>query len=234
MKLNRHSDQGVNATISSVSGTPASVTNSGQKLKRGRKLKPKNSPAVESIKKKKRGRKNVQENQATATASTSDEDEECSAVNCVRPAGEWLFRFSVFFCLQNSGNIETVDLPIITHLIRLSLSTSFLTKYIFHLPTGREVDWVQCDGGCNKWYHMYCVGLVKNQIKADEDFVCKKCKKVSKTLADAKDNCDKTNDDSTPNKPTELDKEDDPDGTKINKTQTMEISDTDESHTKKK
>lgn len=42
---------------------------------------------------------------------------------------------------------------------------------------GREVDWVQCDGGCNKWYHMYCVGLVKNQIKPDDDYVCKKCRK---------------------------------------------------------
>lgn len=95
MKLNRHSDQGLNPTISSVGGTPVSVANSGQKLKRGRKIKPKNSPAVESIKKKKRGRKNVQENQTAATASTSDEDEECSAVNCVRPAGKFFFYFSV-------------------------------------------------------------------------------------------------------------------------------------------
>ncbi len=108
MKLNRHSDQGVNVTNASVGGgTPVSVTNSGQKIKRGRKIKPKNSPAVESIKKKKRGRKNVQENQTTATASTSDEDEECSAVNCVRPAGE--FRISpLFFCFSfdscNSGS----------------------------------------------------------------------------------------------------------------------------------
>lgn len=79
---------------------------------------------------------------------------------------------------------------------------------------------------------MYCVGLVKNQIKADEEYVCKKCKKVSKTLADAKDNCDKTNDDDdTPNKPTEFE-EDDPDGT-LSKSQ-MEISDTDECQTKKK
>ncbi|CAD7094087.1 unnamed protein product [Hermetia illucens] len=44
-------------------------------------------------------------------------------------------------------------------------------------PTGREVDWVQCDGGCNKWFHMYCVGLDKDQIKPDDDFICKRCKK---------------------------------------------------------
>lgn len=41
---------------------------------------------------------------------------------------------------------------------------------------------MQCDGGCNKWYHMYCVGLVKNQIKPDDDYVCRKCKKQSGAL----------------------------------------------------
>lgn len=45
--------------------------------------------------------------------------------------------------------------------------------------TGREVDWVQCDGGCNEWFHMECVGLNKNQVTADDEFVCKKCKKVT-------------------------------------------------------
>lgn len=48
----------------------------------------------------------------------------------------------------------------------------------FACSTGREVDWVQCDGGCNEWFHMLCVGLVKSQVKADDEFVCKKCKKV--------------------------------------------------------
>lgn len=41
---------------------------------------------------------------------------------------------------------------------------------------GREVDWVQCDGGCNEWFHMLCVGLVKSQMKPDDEFICKKCK----------------------------------------------------------
>lgn len=220
--MNRHSDQGVNATITSGGATPASVTSSSQKMKRGRKLKPKNSPATtESIKKKKRGRKNVQENQTTATASTSDEDEECSAANCVRPAGKSRFVFFSFFFVD-----------VILERVK---------TYCF---AGREVDWVQCDGGCNKWYHMYCVGLVKNQIKADEDFVCKKCKKVSKTMAEEKDNCDRTNDDNTPKKPTQIE-EDEPDDPKNNKSQTttttttnttpMDVSDTEEeSHTKKK
>lgn len=43
-------------------------------------------------------------------------------------------------------------------------------------PTGREVDWVQCDGGCNKWFHMYCVGIKRNEVSADDDYNCKRCK----------------------------------------------------------
>lgn len=46
-----------------------------------------------------------------------------------------------------------------------------------HKPTGREVDWVQCDGGCNEWFHMYCVGLNRSQIKADDDYICIRCSK---------------------------------------------------------
>lgn len=47
----------------------------------------------------------------------------------------------------------------------------------FHsVDVGREVDWVQCDGGCNEWFHMLCVGLVKSQMKPDDEFICKKCK----------------------------------------------------------
>lgn len=38
------------------------------------------------------------------------------------------------------------------------------------------MDWVQCDG-CNKWFHMVCVGLQKGELKPDEDFVCKTCAK---------------------------------------------------------
>lgn len=44
-----------------------------------------------------------------------------------------------------------------------------------HKPSGREVDWVQCDGGCNEWFHMFCVGLDRKQIKPDDDYICKRC-----------------------------------------------------------
>lgn len=42
-------------------------------------------------------------------------------------------------------------------------------------PTGREVDWVQCDGGCNKWFHMYCVGIKRNDVNAEDDYICVRC-----------------------------------------------------------
>ncbi|XP_068151533.1 lysine-specific demethylase 5 isoform X2 [Drosophila tropicalis] len=52
-----------------------------------------------------------------------------------------------------------------------------------HKPTGREVDWVQCDGGCNEWFHMYCVGLNRSQIKADDDYICIRCTKTVTVVA---------------------------------------------------
>lgn len=94
------------ATAGATGGTtPASAAT--LKMKRGRKLKPMNAKedtgvAASSatggagggggaLKKKKRGRKIVPENQTTH-ASTSEEDEECSAVNCVRPEGNFSTR----------------------------------------------------------------------------------------------------------------------------------------------
>lgn len=92
------------ATAGATGGTtPASAAT--LKMKRGRKLKPMNPKEDTSaagatggaggggsaLKKKKRGRKIVPENQTTH-ASTSEEDEECSAVNCVRPEGNFSTR----------------------------------------------------------------------------------------------------------------------------------------------
>ncbi|KAJ2954973.1 hypothetical protein O0L34_g3316 [Tuta absoluta] len=42
-------------------------------------------------------------------------------------------------------------------------------------PTGK-VDWVQCDGGCDQWFHMHCVGLVKSSLRDDDDYFCNTCK----------------------------------------------------------
>lgn len=42
-------------------------------------------------------------------------------------------------------------------------------------PTGQNVDWVQCDGGCEQWFHMACVGLSAEDINEDEDYICMTC-----------------------------------------------------------
>ncbi|KAL4712469.1 hypothetical protein ACJJTC_007485 [Scirpophaga incertulas] len=42
-------------------------------------------------------------------------------------------------------------------------------------PTGKEVDWVQCDGGCDQWFHMHCVGLRRGALREDDDYVCGAC-----------------------------------------------------------
>ncbi|RVE52903.1 hypothetical protein evm_002380 [Chilo suppressalis] len=42
-------------------------------------------------------------------------------------------------------------------------------------PTGKEVDWVQCDGGCDQWFHMHCVGLRRDALRDDDDYVCGAC-----------------------------------------------------------
>ncbi|XP_036210565.1 lysine-specific demethylase 5B isoform X1 [Myotis myotis] len=41
-------------------------------------------------------------------------------------------------------------------------------------PEGDEVDWVQCDGSCNQWFHQVCVG-VSPETAAKEDYVCARC-----------------------------------------------------------
>ena len=63
-------------------------------------------------------------------------------------------------------------------------------------PSGRAVNWVQCDGGCEMWFHLICVGLTKLDV-ADVEFLCSKCKKkrdpegiIDITMDDAED--DKT------------------------------------------
>lgn len=47
------------------------------------------------------------------------------------------------------------------------------------LPSSDEVDWVQCDGGCEKWFHMACVGLSAQDINEDEDYICIACSRTN-------------------------------------------------------
>uniref|UniRef100_A0A8C2GUX3 [histone H3]-trimethyl-L-lysine(4) demethylase n=1 Tax=Cyprinus carpio TaxID=7962 RepID=A0A8C2GUX3_CYPCA len=38
-------------------------------------------------------------------------------------------------------------------------------------PEGNEVNWVQCDGSCNQWFHQICVGVSAEQAE-NEDYIC--------------------------------------------------------------
>lgn len=42
------------------------------------------------------------------------------------------------------------------------------------LPEGDEVDWVQCDGSCNQWFHQACVGMTP-ELARSQDYVCVAC-----------------------------------------------------------
>ncbi|XP_061909380.1 lysine-specific demethylase 5B-B isoform X2 [Entelurus aequoreus] len=42
------------------------------------------------------------------------------------------------------------------------------------LPEGDEVDWVQCDGSCNQWFHQVCVGVTA-EMAEKEDYICIQC-----------------------------------------------------------
>ena len=39
---------------------------------------------------------------------------------------------------------------------------------------GSEVDWVQCDG-CDRWIHLFCVGLKAGEVKKMKEFYCEFC-----------------------------------------------------------
>uniref|UniRef100_A0A8D8Y443 [histone H3]-trimethyl-L-lysine(4) demethylase n=1 Tax=Cacopsylla melanoneura TaxID=428564 RepID=A0A8D8Y443_9HEMI len=42
-------------------------------------------------------------------------------------------------------------------------------------PEGDQVDWVQCDGGCEQWFHMICVNLNKTDLREDQEYICETC-----------------------------------------------------------
>ena len=39
-----------------------------------------------------------------------------------------------------------------------------------------QVDWVQCDGGCDEWFHQVCVG-VTCEMAENEDYICCLCQR---------------------------------------------------------
>ncbi|GIY53836.1 lysine-specific demethylase 5A [Caerostris extrusa] len=46
-------------------------------------------------------------------------------------------------------------------------------------PIGEAVNWVQCDGGCEQWFHLLCVGLDVTEVSESEDYICPNCAHAS-------------------------------------------------------
>lgn len=55
--------------------------------------------------------------------------------------------------------------------------------YCFICYLGKEVDWVQCDGGCEGWFHMHCVGLDRTEIAEEDDYICSNCKQADQNAS---------------------------------------------------
>uniref|UniRef100_A0A8C7MS39 [histone H3]-trimethyl-L-lysine(4) demethylase n=1 Tax=Oncorhynchus kisutch TaxID=8019 RepID=A0A8C7MS39_ONCKI len=49
-------------------------------------------------------------------------------------------------------------------------------------PCKDKVDWVQCDGGCDEWFHQVCVG-VTCEMAEEEDYICIDCTRKSSILS---------------------------------------------------
>ncbi|PAV60168.1 hypothetical protein WR25_18513 isoform C [Diploscapter pachys] len=41
--------------------------------------------------------------------------------------------------------------------------------------TSDELVWIQCDGGCNSWFHVLCVGIHDHDVEKIEHWHCDKC-----------------------------------------------------------
>ncbi|XP_069759397.1 lysine-specific demethylase 5A isoform X3 [Narcine bancroftii] len=85
--------------------------------------------------------------------------------------------------LSHSAKVQLEELMMVGDLLEVSLDE---TQHIWrilqatHLPAEDrflqilEVDWVQCDGGCDEWFHQVCVG-VSSEMAENEDYICTTC-----------------------------------------------------------
>jgi hypothetical protein len=95
--------------------------------------------------------KNANESDSDSTVDGSDAYETCGVTHCQRPSGKIFKNFhNNFKFIKFFYSIESVQ------------------------------DWILCDGGCEVWYHMVCVGLKIKEVKPDMEFICNNCKSSKK------------------------------------------------------
>ncbi|XP_012502902.1 PREDICTED: LOW QUALITY PROTEIN: lysine-specific demethylase 5A [Propithecus coquereli] len=85
---------------------------------------------------------------------SDDENAVCAAQNCQRPCKD---KGVVF--VTKKRRIKSISL-------KSGLCDCF----------SKKVDWVQCDGGCDEWFHQVCVG-VSPEMAENEDYICINCAK---------------------------------------------------------
>jgi len=53
------------------------------------------------------------------------------------------------------------------------------------MPSDELTTWLQCEGGCDKWYHIVCVGVSKDAVHTIDSYKCYKCQKPAMLQANA-------------------------------------------------
>lgn len=137
-------------------------------IKKPQKKKPKMNKE-----KRRKEKRTTSPSNSLSDLSYSDDSEEdwsvCSAKRCQQPEGNEV-SFSIIemievlfsnllhrFCLYNW--------VIVCLFACMNNSCSFSSS---------QVNWVQCDGSCNQWFHQICVGVSAEQAE-NEDYICVSC-----------------------------------------------------------
>ncbi|XP_042347127.1 lysine-specific demethylase 5B-B isoform X2 [Plectropomus leopardus] len=152
--------QGNNLPLNQDGGNSVRETSTGSEKKAKRHLEREGSDAERRMKDRKHSHKRQKMNKKRPASTSSsprsdfsqsdDSDEEmavCPAERCQLPEGDEVRKTSV---KSQCSIISTAD--------RFSA----------------EVNWVQCDGSCNQWFHQVCVGVTA-EMAEKEDYICVRC-----------------------------------------------------------
>lgn len=128
-------------------GEPSKIAKKVPKIKTEKKSKPK-IPKPAKKPEKDDAKPMNDSDSGDSSPEESDAYETCGVLNCMRPSGEF-------------KRLTVISATNIFHFLSLIESVQ---------------DWILCDGGCEIWYHMVCVGLRTKEVKPDFEFICNNCK----------------------------------------------------------
>lgn len=113
--------------------------------------------------------------QTMSDPSPSDSEEDyslCAAPWCREPEGdEVCFVYScicMYGCYLNQQRSMSVSHPEVKTAKQVKNTFFFSASFVI------QVNWVQCDGSCNQWFHQICVGLSAERAEK-EDYICISC-----------------------------------------------------------